>query len=163
MLYKSRNFMNMTVMNVRGKKLGYINDILLSFDQNKVTGFSVNPSGFMLAKVKRFSAKDIVYYNRRIVINIDEDPNGIYLSSIKKMEIIDREGNILGIIEDIIFDDKFDVRALIISPGIINKIIVGKRIITTSRIIIGDKNVIYYGKDSYCLYSVRHHMEEIDL
>ncbi|HID0852854.1 TPA: PRC-barrel domain-containing protein, partial [Clostridium botulinum] len=72
---------------------------------------------------------------------------GKYLSfnDIKHLEVIDIEGVLMGVIEDIIINEgNFRIVAIIISMGFLNNFIKGKKIISPNEIILGERNLLYF-------------------
>ena len=100
--------------------------------------------------------EDFIYFDECLIVKKVTDTRYLAFSSIKGMEVIDIQGNIIGIVEDILFDDKFSIKGLIISPGILRKISVGKGVLLINDIIIGDNNVLYYGKNNIKFSILRH-------
>ena len=66
-VYRSKDFTLMDVIDVNGKRLGYINDLLIDFSKRKVTGFNISSSSF-LKKDLNVMIDDIVSYNSTMVV-----------------------------------------------------------------------------------------------
>jgi uncharacterized protein YrrD len=65
------------------------------------------------------------------------------------MEVIDKDGNIKGELEDILIDEEtYKITGLIISGGIIDKIIKGREIILINQSILGEDCILYLGGET---------------
>ena len=68
------------------------------------------------------------------------------------MEIIDLNGNIKGTIEDLIIrENDFSIKGLLISTGVIEKLLKGKQILLINQCILGEEYILYTGKDNMSL------------
>jgi len=147
-LLRSKECYLRNIYNERGKKIGVIKDIFIDFNNKKVIGFKV--SSFSPFRKNDFlDIEDIIQFKKKIIVK--ELKSGEYLkfSDIKDMEVIDNKGIIRGDIEDIIFEEEsYCIKGLIISPGIIEKIIKGKEIILMSHTVLEEGNVVYYGDET---------------
>lgn len=146
-MYRSREFMLMNVENIKGKKLGVIKDVLVNFKDLKLIGFVLSTYSIFSKEVV-INTKDIITFNDFMIINKLGDKDGVPLSKIKNLDVIDICGNTIGVVEDFLFSvETFDIRGLIVSTGLIKNLFYGKRIILPSDFIIGDDSVIYYPKN----------------
>lgn len=142
-MYRTRDFTLMDVISVNGKKLGFINDILIDFNKKKVVGFSISSTS-LLKKNLKVMAQDIVSFNSVMVITETFKGEFLQFKDIRGMDVKDRRGNIIGMIEDILFDeDSFIIGAVIISTGFITNFILGKKIILINDLVLGEKNILY--------------------
>lgn len=162
-MYRLKNFLTMKVLYSSGKKAGSIKDIVLNFKDKSVEGFSVLNGAILGRKNKVARTRNIIYFNEAMIIERLDEINGQFtFSNIKGMEVVDICGNIIGVVEDIVFDEKFYIRGILICPGLIKKITYGKRVLLVDEVIIGDKDIIYYGKGKFKLISVRHGIDGAD-
>lgn len=139
--YKDFNLMN--VIDIKGKKIGYIDDIIINFHKGSVEGFSICSRG-IIGKKTNVLKKDIVSFNESMIIKLITKDNFLYFKDIKNMDVIDNEGKIHGTVEDILFNkDSFQINGLILSTGIIKNFIYGKKIILFERLILGENNICY--------------------
>jgi Uncharacterized protein conserved in bacteria len=146
-----------------GKKAGSIKDIVLDFRDKSVDGFSILNGAIFSRKNKIVWKKNIVYFDEAMVVEkLAENDSQFTFSVIKGMEVIDICGNIIGVVEDLIFDERFCIRGILICPGIVRKIIDGKRVLLVDEVMIGDKEILYYGKGKFKLISVRHGIDGED-
>ncbi|MBI6873940.1 PRC-barrel domain-containing protein [Clostridium aciditolerans] len=142
-MYRTRDFMLMDVISVNGKKLGFINDILIDFNKKKVVGFSISSTS-LLRKNLNVMTECIVGFNSVMVTTETFKGKFLEFKDIKGMDVKDRRGNIIGMIEDILFDeDSFIIGAVIISTGFITNFISGKKIILINNLVLGEKNMLY--------------------
>lgn len=155
-MFRLKNFLAKKVVYANGKKIGTVIDIAINFSEKKVIGFAIKGINLFGKKNKLVLIEDFIYFDECLIVKKVTDTRYLAFSSIKGMEVIDIQGNIIGIVEDILFDDKFSIKGLIISPGILRKISVGKGVLLINDIIIGDNNVLYYGKNDIKFSILRH-------
>lgn len=147
-MYRSKDFRYMNVYDNNGKKIGFIKDILVDFNKAKVLGFFMNCYK-ILNKKNVILVEDIICINKNMIIRKLEKKDYLKFNDIKHLEVIDIEGNLIGVIEDIIISEKdFTISALVISMGLLNNFIKGKKIITPEEIILGEKNLLYFNYKS---------------
>lgn len=146
-MYRSKEFILMNVENSSGKKLGVIKDILLNFKELKLTGFVLSTYS-IFSKDEIINTKDIITFNDFMIINRIGNKDGVPLSKIKNLDVIDVCGNTIGVVEDVLFCiETFKIKALVVSTGMIKNLFYGKRIILPSDFIIGNDSVVYYPKN----------------
>lgn len=144
-MMRSKNFKMMNVYYASGRYAGFINNILVDFRENSVVGFSVACSSFT-AKTVNILFTDIICYSSNMIISKTSKADLLKLSSIKNMDIIDINGNMIGVLEDILFDEKsFIIKGAVISSGYIYNFLKGKRVALIKDLIIGDKNILFLG------------------
>lgn len=140
---KTRDYIYMDVVDIKGKKMGYIKDILINFNQRKIVGFKVEPykiigKGFNILK------EHIIYYNKEVVIDNYIKDNYLEFSSIKNMYVYDISSNFLGSVYELIFDEQnYDIIALCLK---FSNIFIGfkeRKIVLVKDLILGEKNIIY--------------------
>lgn len=137
----------MDVVDVKGKKLGFINDILINFSSKNVIGFNITSTN-LVKKDTNVLIEDIISFNSVMVVT--KTTKGIFLKfkDIKGIDAKDRRGSIIGMADDILFDEiNFSIRAVIISTGFITNFISGKKIILTSDLILGESSLFYNHKN----------------
>jgi uncharacterized protein YrrD len=80
-----------------------------------------------------------------MVINGYSKCKYITFDEIRNMDIIDRNGEIMGMLEDILFHKfSFKIHGIIITSGLIKNILKGKRILLINSLILGEKSILYY-------------------
>jgi uncharacterized protein YrrD len=161
-MYRLKNFLTKKVLYSNGKKVGNVADVIVNFNEKKVLGFSVVGGSIFHRKNKVVYIEDIIYYDRSLIIRRITEKRHLTFSAVKGMEVVDIYGNIIGIAEDILFDNKFNIKGIIISPGIMRKIMVGKRILLIRELIFGDKNILHFGKEKFRFFSIRHSINGVD-
>ncbi|MCY6959426.1 PRC-barrel domain-containing protein [Clostridium brassicae] len=156
-MYRSKDFLLMEVLNTKGKKIGFINDILIDFSKGYIEGFSVCCSN-LLNKNMSILKEDIISFNENIIVAKSVKEEKLRFFKLKGMEVIDRHGNDMGVMEDIIFDDySFKIYGLIISRGLINNFIKGKKIFLIKQLLLGDKDILYYGDETKIKFKTMPH------
>ncbi|WP_291579138.1 PRC-barrel domain-containing protein [Clostridium sp. UBA6640] len=156
-MYKSRDFIFMDVLDLQGEKLGYVKDILINFGKREVIGFKVTP--YKLFK-KNFSVlkEDIIYFNGAMIINKINKQEYLAFNDIKKMYVIDKNSEILGIVKELIFDgESFEIRAISIAYSLVTSIFKERRILLIKDMILGEDNLLYVGcQDKYSFHCIPH-------
>lgn len=152
-MYRKKDFLLMEVMNLEGEILGTIENILINFGSSRITGFLVEPS-VPFRKEICISRENILYYNEKMIINEIDKCEGVYISDIIGRDIINYNSDILGIVDDIIFGNDFEIYAILVNSGFLNNIMNGKRIILIGNIIVGDKNLIHCGNNTVEMFKM---------
>ncbi|KEI79341.1 PRC-barrel domain-containing protein [Clostridium botulinum] len=143
-MYRSKYFKYMNVYYSNGKKVGFIKDILVDFNEERIIGFCVS-SYKILNKNNIVLVEDIISINKNMVVKKLERGKYLSFNDIKHLEVIDIEGVLMGVIEDIIINEgNFRIVAIIISMGFLNNFIKGKKIISPNEIILGETNLLYF-------------------
>ena len=159
-MFKTRDFYFKKVYNIRGKKIGIVEDLYIDFYLGKVVGFKVSNS-ILFSKKNYVDMEDIIEIGEDIIINSIRKGEGLTFKEIKYMEIIDTLSNIKGVLEDIIIDiQDYTIKAIVISSGLIDKMIKGKQIILLNRCILGEKYILYTGNEGISFKSMPHNMEQ---
>lgn len=126
-MYRSKYFKYMNVYYSNGKKVGFIKDILVDFNEERIIGFCVS-SYKILNKNNIVLVEDIISINKNMVVKKLERGKYLSFNDIKHLEVIDIEGVLMGVIEDIIINEgNFRIVAIIISMGFLNNFIKGKK------------------------------------
>ena len=158
-MFKTRDFYFKKVYNIKGKKIGIIEDLYIDFYLGKVVGFKVSNS-ILFSKNNYVDMQDIIDIGEDVIINSIRKGEGLTFKEIKYMEIIDTLSNIKGVLEDIIIDiQDYSIKAIVISSGLIDKMIKGKQIILLNRCILGEKYILYTGNEGISFKSMPHNME----
>lgn len=158
-MFKTRDFYFKKVYDVKGKKIGIIEDIYMDFYLGKIIGFKVS-SSILFSKNNYVDMEEIIDIGEDILINSIRKGKGLAFKELKYMEVIDKSGNIKGVLEDIIIDEKdYSIKAIVISSGLIDKMIKGKEIILINKCILGERYILYTGNDDVLFKSMPHNME----
>lgn len=156
-MYRSKDFTLMDVVDVRGKRLGYIKDLLIDFNRKKVIGFNL-ASISLFKKDLNIMMDNIVGYNLTMVVTDITKGTFFQFSSIKGMDIRDRKGNIIGMVEDMLFDEKdFAIKALVVSTGFINNFVQGKKVVLINNLILGEESLLFNGRKDNLNFSTMPH------
>lgn len=153
-MFRIKDFYLKDVINEKGKKIGSTKDIYIDFEKGQVIGLKV--SCFRISNNKHYlDINKIVSFGEDIVANNFEACEGLEFSRIKDFEVVDKEGNIKGELEDILIDeDSYKIAGLIISGGIIDKIIRGKEIILINQTVLKEDHILYLGKDELVVKNI---------
>ncbi len=154
-MYRKYDFMSMEIYNLKGKRLGTVNDICLNFNENTVEGFMVE-SAVPFKKNGFIHKNDVVYFNDNMIVKNFGEKDGIPLKNILNMDVYNLDGHIVGIVSDVIIDEKLRVVGLVLSSGLLKDIFEGRRIISAKKIILGEENIIYYGKERIVFRNLVH-------
>lgn len=158
-MFKTRDFFFKNVYNIKGKKIGIIEDLYIDFHLGKIMGFRVSNSS-LFSKNDYVDMEDVIDIGEDMIINLIRKGNGLTFKEIKYMEIIDTKGNVKGVLEDLIIDIKdYSIKAIVMTSGLVDKMIKGKQIVLLSRCILGEKYILYTGKDWVLFKSMPHNME----
>jgi uncharacterized protein YrrD len=158
-MFKTRDFYFKKVYNIKGKKIGIIEDLYIDFYLGKVVGFKVSNS-ILFSKKNYVDMQDVIDIGEDMIINSIRKGEGLTFKEIKYMEIIDTLSNIKGVLEDIVIDiQDYSIKAIVISSGLIDKMIKGKQIVLLNRCILGEKYILYTGNEGILFKSMPHNME----
>ena len=162
-MFRTKDFILMDVINIKGKKIGFINDIIVDFKSGEVKGFVIS-SYKLFQKTLSVLKEDIVSFNKAMVVGKCRKNKFFTFSNIKNMDIINRYGEIIGMTEDILFQEfNFKIQALVVSTGFIKNLFIGKKILLVNSIIIGEQSILYYSnKANIDFISVAHKLFEED-
>ena len=159
-MFKTRDFYFKKVYNIKGKKVGIIEDLYIDFFLGKVVGFKVSNSSFF-SKNNYVDIQDIIDIGEDVIIDSIRKGTGLTFKELKYMEIIDKLSNVKGVLEDIIIDIRdYSIKAIVISSGLIDKMIKGKQIILLNRCILGEKYILYTGSEGILFKSMPHNLEQ---
>jgi len=152
-LYRTRDFILKDVVNLSGSLLGFISDIILNFSDKIVQGFVVTPNNLFKKSLNVF-LEDVVSFASIVVVTDTNRKKLLQFSDIKGMNVVNRNGYLIGIVEDILFDKStFSIKAIILSIGFINNFIDGKKILLIDDLILGEKNLLYRGESENLRFS----------
>jgi len=158
-MFKTRDFYFKKVYDIKGKKIGIIEDLYIDFYLGKVIGFKVS-NKMLFSKKNYVDMEDIIDIGEDMIITSIRKGEGLTFKEIKYMEIMDMLSNIKGVLEDIIIDiQDYSIKAIVISSGLIDKMIKGKEIIILNRCILGEKYILYTGNEGILFKSMPHNMD----
>lgn len=158
-MYKTKDFHFKKVYDLKGKKVGIIEDIYIDFYLGKITGFKVS-SSILFSKNNYVDMEEIIDIGEDVIVNSIRRGKGLAFKELKYMEIIDKSSKIKGVLEDIIIDDKdYSIKAIVMSSGLIDKMVKGKEVILINKCILGEKYILYTGNEDVLFKSMPHNME----
>lgn len=153
-MYRSRDFFMKKIFDLKGDKLGMVKDLFINYNIGKVEGFKISNYSFMNKK-NYISVDDIVDINNQIIVKKAKKGDGLSLSDIKNMDVIDTEGNLKGTVEDVLIDIKtYEIKALVVYSGMIDKFIKGKEIILINRTILGEDYILFMENKSISMVNI---------
>jgi uncharacterized protein YrrD len=159
-MFKTRDFFLKNVYNIKGKKIGIIEDLYIDFHAGRILGFKVSNSS-LFSKNDYVDMEDVIDIGEDMIINLIKKGNGLTFKEIKYMEIIDTLGNIKGVLEDIIIDiEDYSIKAILMTSGLVDKMIKGKQIILLNRCVLGEKYILYNENQGVSFKSMPHNMEK---
>lgn len=158
-MFKTRDFFFKKVYDVKGKKIGTIEDLYIDFYAGRILGFKVSNSR-LFSKNDYVDMEDVIDIGEDMIINLIKNGKGLTFKEIKYMEIIDKLGNVKGVLEDLIIDIKdYSIKAIVMTSGLLDKMIKGKQIILLNRCILGENYILYNGNEGILFKSMPHNME----
>jgi uncharacterized protein YrrD len=147
-MFRSKDFILMDVVDINGKKIGFINDIIIDFNHREVKGFVISTYK-LFQKNLSVLKEDIISFNKAMVVGKCVKNKYFTFSSIKNMDIISRYGEIIGMAEDILFQEfTFRIHGLVASTGFIKNLLIGKKILLINSIIIGEQSILHYSSET---------------
>lgn len=158
-MFRTRDFYLKRVYNIEGKKIGTIEDLYIDFYMGKILGFKIANNTFF-SKKNYISMEDIVDIGEEVITKGIKKDDGLSFDEIRDMDIIDTAGNLKGVLEDLIIDSQdYSIKGILISSGLIDKLINGKEIILLSKCILGEKYILYTGNGGILFKSMPHNIE----
>ncbi|WP_438566425.1 PRC-barrel domain-containing protein [Clostridium sp.] len=144
-MIRTKFFYMKRVYTKEGKYIGIIEDLALDFFKGEIIGFKVSLVS-LISKKNFLDIKDIISIDEYIIIEKMTKKIGLYFKEMRRLEILNLEGDMIGVFEDLIIDENTNkICGIIISTGIIEKIMKGKRVLFLDDCILGDKSIIYIG------------------
>ena len=152
-MYRKKDFLFMKVSSIKGKSIGFIKDIIVDFNIGAVLGFSIT-SYKIFQPCVYILKNNILSYNDSMIVTSCSKGKFLHFTDIAYMNIIDLQGNIIGMIEDIIFDEKtFLINGVVVSTGYITNFLYGKKVFLIKDIIIGRECILYHGNKDKLIFS----------
>lgn len=160
-MFRKRDLLNNEVFLINGKKVGVVKEILVDFAMKKVIALEISYLGVLSHKI--IATEDIISIDKIIIVSRFSKIQGIKLSKILSLDIIDKSGNLKGNAEDIIIEkDSYYIEGIICSSGFFSKILEGKYIFTLDTLILGEENLLYFGDDKVTFKSIPHKLIKDD-
>lgn len=157
-MLKWRDFYLMKVYDSKNKYIGVIEDISIDFNKETIEGFVISPASIM-RKHTFVSSDAIVSIDKTMKIKETSKIKGLKFKEIKFIDILNENKILIGVLEDLIIDkESFNIKGLIISSGIFDKMFKGKEIITLKHCILCDDYILYNGNERIKLKTLPHNL-----
>lgn len=161
-MYRVKDFYLKKVSNLNGKKLGNVKDIFIDFYMGQVKGLLVGRMS-MMSKKNYVQIENVVNFDDEIIVNDIILGEGLKVSDIISMEVIDKYGTLKGVVEDILIDEEnFTIKGIVVSPGIVDKLIYGKEILLPNQTILGEEYILYFGESNIVVKNIPHEINKYD-
>lgn len=158
-MYRSKDFYLKGVYDLRGKKLGIVKDVYIDFYKREVKGIKV-ANYSLLSKKNYVCIEGIINFDEDIIVETLVEGDGLRLSEVMGLEVIDKLGSTKGVVEDILIDEEsYEIKGLIVSSGIIEKMIRGKEVILINRSILGEDCILYLGEIGVVVKNIPHEVK----
>ena len=158
-MLKTRDFYLMKVFDVNGKYLGVIEDISIDFYLGTVKGYII--SSFSFYKKKNYvEIEDVISIEDVMIIKRLLKFKGLRFKDIKYMDVINENNLMKGVLEDLIIDKKsFEIKGLVISSGVFDKMYKGKSIILIKYCTLCEKYILYNENQLISFKTMPHNIE----
>lgn len=154
-MLRRKDFDYLKVFDIDGNLLGNVKDIIIDFYEKKILGFQLSRQGFK--KNNTISSSSVISINESIIVENKSVCEGIPFSSIKDLNVIDRNGAIIGVVEDFLIDiSDLSLKGLIISSGVIDKLFKGKQVVLCNQLILGEKDLLCFSRKNILFKSIPH-------
>ncbi|MBP2031560.1 uncharacterized protein YrrD [Clostridium algifaecis] len=142
-MYRMRDFIFKEVIDLNGKNIGFVGDLVIDFNLKLIKGFNVI-SNSILKKDTNIYKNDILSLNPVVISDKFSKDEALKFHDIRIMDVVDKNQNVIGKIEDVIFyENSFYIKAFIISSGLLYDMLYGRKILSAKKLILGDKNILY--------------------
>lgn len=157
-MFKWRDFYLMKIYDSKNKYIGVVEDISIDFYKGVVRGFTISPTSIF---------KKQMYVSVESIISIDEDMKikgtsnfeGLKFKEIRYVDIINKDKKLIGVLEDLIIDKQnFEIKGIIMSSGIFDKMLKGKEVITLKHCTLCDEYILYNGNSRVKLKTLPHNL-----
>jgi len=157
-MFRIKDLYMKNIYDLKRKRIGLSKEIYINFYRGEVIGLGVG--SYSIRKRNNYiDIKDIVNVDNNILVRQSIKKEGkLKFSDIRDMDVIDKEGNPKGVVEDLLIEEEsFSIKGLIISSGIIDKIISGREVILINDVILGEDNILFIGASGVVLKNIPHH------
>ena len=159
-MLKSKDFYLKNIYSNEGRKIGVVEDIYMDFYHGKIVGFKSSATG-IFSRSNYIDINDVIDIGEDVIVYEGKKGSGLGLKAIKNMKIIDSNGSIKGVLEDIIIEDySYTIKGIVISSGLIDRLVKGKEVLLIDECILGDQYILYTGKNNVLFKTMPHNMEE---
>ncbi|MGE5629277.1 MAG: PRC-barrel domain-containing protein [Solirubrobacterales bacterium] len=158
-MYKSKDFSLMEVIHIKNNRIGFIKDLLIDFNGKRIMGFEISCYDFFNKKLNVMK-EDIISFDNSMVIKNTCQSKYLSFKNIRGIDIWDINGNMLGMLEDIIFEERnFKIYGVILCSGLLNNYFKGKEILLAEELILGDNSMLCFGSRKICFSSKPHNIQ----
>ncbi len=162
-MLRSKEFLLKNVYDIKGKKIGVVDDIYIDFFKGNIVGIKISTHSFLTKKICVFTS-DIISIDKDILVKEAKEGIGLRLQEVKGMDIIDLNGNLKGVVEDFIIDENdLTIKGLVVSTGLIERLLKGKEVILINKCILGEEYVLYLGNRNITLKSMPRREEKNEI
>lgn len=162
-MIRIKDFYLKKIYDLEGKKIGVVKDIYVNFYEKKLEGFEVSNSAFF-SKKNYISIEDVIEVGKDIVAKKLKCGKGLKFREIKDLDVMDVRGRLKGAVEDLLIDrNTYNLKAIIITSGFIDKILKGKEILLLNQCILGEDYILYAGKENISFKSIPHNMSNNEI
>ncbi|WP_143314812.1 PRC-barrel domain-containing protein [Clostridium sp. HBUAS56017] len=160
-MFRSKDLYMKNIYDSNGKKLGISKSIYIDFYRGQVIGIGFN-NYKMKGKRNYVDVNDIILLeDNDILVKSVGKGSGLKFSDIKDLEVIDKLGNSKGIVEDILIEkESYKIKGLIVSPGIIDRILRGKEVILINNSVLGEDYILYLGEPNIVFKNIPHEINK---
>ncbi|MBW6409835.1 PRC-barrel domain-containing protein [Clostridium weizhouense] len=161
-MFKTKDFYLKKVYDINGKKIGVIQDIYIDFYDEQIVGFEISNLAFF-SKKNYISIDDVIEIGEDVVVNNLEIGSGLKFRDIKDMDVVDTGSTVKGVVEDLLICEKdYSIKAIVVTSGLIDKMIRGKEIILLNECILGEDYILYTGKRGISFKTMPHNMNNYE-
>jgi len=157
-MFRIKDLYMKNVYDLNGKRLGLSKEIYINFNRGEVLGLGIGNYSIRNRNNYIFT-KDIVNVDTNILArNSIKRDGGLKFSDIRDLDVIDKDGNPKGAVEDMLIEEEsFSIKGLIISSGLIDKIISGREVVLINDVILGEDKILFLGGTGVVLKNIPHH------
>ena len=132
---------NIVLLNKCNDDVGKIEDFIIDFYKARVKGIIIKDYN---NKYRYISISDITDDNENNVEACNMDSiEGMRFSDILNMQVVDKKGIKIGIIEEAILDDRYNIKAIVVDNEDM-----GKEIMLFKDLVLGDNFIMLYSDRS---------------
>ncbi len=153
-----KDFKHLDIYNLHNKKIGYSKDIIIDLYKWKVTGIIISNRSLFSKKngfMRNYILNDDLQ-NEKITIRDIEIVKGSTFSTLKGIEIVDNTQCIVGLLDDLFIDSDYNIKALLISCGLMLNFIEGKKVALTEDLKYEGKYIFLNKRIEELLISMPH-------
>ena len=156
-IFRAKDFYMMEVRDTLGRKLGILSGLSLDISKQQVDGFCLHSRG-LKNEIKKINMEDVIAFNEFMIVKATHNKGSLNFNKLRGMEVYDLQSNLLGKIEEMLFNIvNFKLIAIILTTGLIKDVVKGKRLLLTENLIIGEKSILLMEKNEKIKFFSRIH------